>query len=209
MTPAPKSAALIVLLIATLSTHEAAAQLVTWDGNGASPPNGIFSNALNWNPNQVPGLGDTVFFSANDTYTVTFVTFQANGTTAILGGTVSWLSNSATTQQDGIVNLVAGGGQSLTIGSSTKPVAVTVGAKILLGTGATSLDGTVNVVGANPYSMRSTPGRRTSWEMPPAIAARSAIKTAPKARFSARSTSAPAPTLAATAFWRFSRAPTS
>ena len=30
-----------------------------WDANGASPPNGTFQVANNWNPNAVPGTSDT------------------------------------------------------------------------------------------------------------------------------------------------------
>ncbi len=43
-----------------------------WDGNGANPPNGIWSTAANWGDNTVPGLNDGATFNLPATYTVTF-----------------------------------------------------------------------------------------------------------------------------------------
>ena len=52
-----------------------------WDAGGASPPNGTFQVAINWNPTGVPSTFDTADFNISDTYTVTSVGI---GETAVL-----------------------------------------------------------------------------------------------------------------------------
>ena len=66
------------------------------DANGASPPNGTFQVANNWNPNAVSGTTDTATFNIADTYTVTFNGIAGTAVLDVLAGDVSFESNSAT-----------------------------------------------------------------------------------------------------------------
>jgi len=65
-----------------------------WDANGASPPNGTFQVANNWNPNAVPGTTDTADFNISDTYTVTFNGIAGTAVLDVLAGDVSFESDS-------------------------------------------------------------------------------------------------------------------
>jgi T5SS/PEP-CTERM-associated repeat protein len=57
----------------------------SWDGNGAVPPSGNFDVANNWNPNTVPGSGDTAEFSRGGgvSYTVIFPGTGSAGATPV------------------------------------------------------------------------------------------------------------------------------
>ena len=45
---------------------------ISWDAGGPTSTgfDGVFNEPLDWNPNQVPGVGDTVTFGVNATYQV-------------------------------------------------------------------------------------------------------------------------------------------
>lgn len=135
----------LLICVASTTAH---GQILTWDGNGAVPPDGVFGDPLNWNPNTVPGALNTTFFGVDATYTVTFDANHVGNTVSIFNGDVSWLSDSATIRTYMPAILAVGGGESLTIGSAALPMQVATG-RVEIGTPATSNDGTVIVDGAN------------------------------------------------------------
>src|SRR5690606_22794526 len=49
-----------------------------WDGDGATPPNGIWGVAANWGDNSVPGVNDSVTFNLPTFYAVTLNASPAN-----------------------------------------------------------------------------------------------------------------------------------
>ena len=122
-----------------------------WTGAAdPSPPNGVYNNPGNWSGTfgLVPGGGDFAIFNANATYTTTFTGNQGLFHASVRGGQVSWLSDSATVRQFTLNILSAGGpNQTLTIGSSTKPMLVTsfnpieAGTLITIGSGSIVVDG--------------------------------------------------------------------
>ena len=65
------------LVLATLTVN---GDIIHWDGNGAIPPSGLFSEPLNWDPNSVPSENDDARFdiTGGSTYTVTFTTNPTN-----------------------------------------------------------------------------------------------------------------------------------
>jgi hypothetical protein len=82
------AAAAVAVLLALAAPGRTAT--VTWDANGADPPNGTFSVANNWNPNQVPVAGDTAVFSLDKIYTVTLTANAASDVLQMNAG--GWLS---------------------------------------------------------------------------------------------------------------------
>lgn len=75
-------AAMLSVLGLVASTSVAATS--SWDGNGAVPPSGNFDVANNWNPNNVPGSGDSAEFSRGGfSYTVTFPGTGGGGATPV------------------------------------------------------------------------------------------------------------------------------
>ncbi|QDT73690.1 beta strand repeat-containing protein [Lacipirellula limnantheis] len=131
-------------------TSPALAQAIWTGAADPSPPNGVYNNPGNWSGTfgLVPAGGDFAIFNANATYTTTFTGNQGLFHAAVRGGQVSWLSDSATVRQFTLNILSAGGpNQTLTIGSSTKPLLVTsfnpieAGTLITIGSGAIVVDG--------------------------------------------------------------------
>ena len=57
--------ALIFLLLIWFNSDTVRAQFLSWDAGGASPPDGVFGVAANWNPDQIPGAAAAVFFGAD------------------------------------------------------------------------------------------------------------------------------------------------
>ncbi|MBL9161726.1 MAG: hypothetical protein JNL18_03180 [Planctomycetaceae bacterium] len=133
-------------------TSSAHAQAIWTGAADPSPPNGVYNNPGNWSGTfgLVPGGGDFAIFNANATYTTTFTGNQGLFHAAVRGGQVSWLSDSATVRQFTLNILSAGGpNQTLTIGSSTKPMLVTSFNSIEAGTLITIGSGSIVVDGAN------------------------------------------------------------
>ena len=121
------------------------AATIVWDGDGA-PLDGNFSVAANWNPDQVPTVGDEAEFSDNSTYTVTFTQDEASDVLNVLAGTVTFASDSATlrtydlTTGDADVNVTGG---TLNVGAAAGPVLLDLGNDTFIGTSAG--DGTLNI----------------------------------------------------------------
>lgn len=136
------------LLVCLAYTTATPGQFISWDGNGGLPPDGVFGDPLNWNPNVVPGAANTTFYGVDATYTVTFDANHTGNIASILNGHVSWLSDSATIRTYTPAVLAVGGGESLTVGSAALPLRVST-ERIEIGTLATSNDGTVIVDGAS------------------------------------------------------------
>ena len=139
---------LTMLVACSVSTRAA-----NWTGAAdPSPPNGVYNNASNWSGNFgiVPGAADTGIFDINSTYTVTFTANQALQHASVRCGEMSWLSDSATVRSFALGRLSVGGvNQTLTIGSSAKPLAVTSSNPIEAGSLITLGNGTIVVDGAN------------------------------------------------------------
>ena len=73
------------LSVLGLMASTSLAATYSWDGNGAGPPSGNFDVANNWNPNTLPGSGDTAEFSRGGgvSYTVTFPGTGSGGATPV------------------------------------------------------------------------------------------------------------------------------
>ena len=129
----------------------------TWDGNGASPPNGTYQTVNNWNPNSVPATSDTTQFNLSDTYTVAFnantACYQLNAT----AGTVTFISAPYTL--DITEKLHVYGGGTLNIGASGSPAVVNVNYHLGVGTLAGGT-GTGTVVVSGSGSQLNT---HTTW----------------------------------------------
>ena len=122
------------------------AQLRAWDANGASPPDGTFGVANNWNPDSVPTATDQAVFNINDAYTVTFGADHPSLGLQVLAGNVSFESSSATARDYTV------GGVGLTVRGATLDIGA-VGAPVDLATtgpalvGDSTANGTVTVAG--------------------------------------------------------------
>src|SRR4051812_46202924 len=88
-----------------------------WDGNGATPPNGVWGTGLNWVDNTAPNGGDQTTFNVGGlggTYTVTFsadpVAIQALSVTA---GNVTFSSGAGSPRTLNVTSPT--GGQDVTI----------------------------------------------------------------------------------------------
>src|SRR6266853_1700349 len=84
-----------VFLIAILShLSSSRASIVVWTNTSG----GLWSALTNWNPNSVPGAGDTAFITNSGTYTVT-MDVAATLASLTLGGTngIQTLSNPSQT----------------------------------------------------------------------------------------------------------------
>ena len=116
-----------------------------WDGNGGSPPNGLWGADINWVDDTTPGNSDTATFNLANTYNVTFDTIPAaiqafstsagNVTLASSGGAQTLAVNSGG-GQDVTVN----GGATLSLGTSGNPLHLTVGDDLIV-----NGNGTLNV----------------------------------------------------------------
>src|SRR5688572_31875846 len=134
----------LCVLVGLLLPVVARAANDTWDGNGGAPPNGTWGVGNNWVDNTTPGNSDTAAFNSNDTYTVQFnaaplaiqgltvsvgdVTFESNG------GPFTLPVNSATGGQD---LSVSGAGTSLVLGTTGRPLNLTVGDSLSVQSGGT------------------------------------------------------------------------
>ena len=118
-------AATFILLAVVFALHvaatPAAAQTIRWDANGADPPNGNFSVANNWNPNQVPVAGNTALFDLKKIYSVTFLANAVSDEVQVLQGDVSFPGDPAILRTynllTGDADLIVRGG-TLTVGAS-------------------------------------------------------------------------------------------
>ena len=143
-----------ILAAAALSSAapRAAAQTITWDANGAVPPDGVFGVAANWDPDLVPTVGDTAIFNINDTYTVTLDANAAMDVLDVDAGDVSLVSDSATVRT---IDLLTGAedvevrGGTLRVGANGMPVDLNVGAQLGIGNGSGEKSGTLIVSGTN------------------------------------------------------------
>ncbi|MCI0335309.1 MAG: hypothetical protein L0228_19035 [Planctomycetes bacterium] len=103
---------------------------LSWDANGAFPPDGTFNVLGNWNDNtQFPTAGDTAIFNINNTYTVTFDANAASDVLVVGTGTVNFRSDSATIRTynlTGLSHMHVNNGGTLNIGSASLPVIVNV-----------------------------------------------------------------------------------
>lgn len=100
-----------------------------WDANGASPPNGTFQVANNWNPNAVPGTTDTADFNISDTYTVTFNGIAGTAVLDVLAGDVSFESDSIFLRTYNVTTGLAQAsidGGTLRVGDAGSPVFLNV-----------------------------------------------------------------------------------
>ena len=86
-------AVLIGLAMMGMAAPWVAAADRTWDGNGGSPPTGLFGSAGNWNPNAVPLAGDNAIFNIADAYAVFFSNSPTNTDLLFDDGTVSFTSS--------------------------------------------------------------------------------------------------------------------
>jgi hypothetical protein len=131
------------------ATGSALAAPIFWDGNSTVPFSGNYHIAANWNPNVVPGAGDTAQFTAlPNPYVVAFTGNAVSDAVELFTGVVTFQSNSTTPRTYDVAGaLVAQGGSILNVvsGQATpKPMALNVGL-LKIGTGAGS--GTVVVSG--------------------------------------------------------------
>lgn len=151
----------VLVLCALAST--AFGQTITWDANGAIPPDGTFGIVNNWNPNQVPIAGNTALFNIADTYTVTFNANAVSDVVQLTAGDVSFVSNSATVRvydlTTGTADLDINGGL-LRVGAAGTPVDLNVGDQLDIGEatapGTVIVSGSgsrLDATGANPHSI--------------------------------------------------------
>ncbi|NQU75691.1 MAG: hypothetical protein HQ546_05165 [Planctomycetes bacterium] len=94
---APSNLMLVLITVLALGAimPQAAADTFTWDGNGGAPPSGAFGAAVNWNPNQVPGLSDTALFNLAATYEVSYAYNPTNADLLFQNGQVAFVSSGA------------------------------------------------------------------------------------------------------------------
>src|SRR5262245_2912196 len=133
------------ILVLSPASHALAGADV-WDGNGASPPNGVWGTDANWADNTTPGNADTATFNIANSYNVTFnaapaaiqalTTSAGNVTFTSSGGAQTLAVNSASGGQDVTVN----GGATLSLGTSGNPVHLTAGDDLVV-----NGNGTLNV----------------------------------------------------------------
>ena len=139
-------------LLFALFSAPAAATLLDWDGDQTFDGSfdGEFGVANNWNPDQIPVVGDMANFDADATYTVTLAADGAADEVRVVAGHAMLLSDSPTVRT---LNITTGNmdgnvsGGELTIGSATNPVVVNIGDIMNIGSNATGAN-TVTVSGA-------------------------------------------------------------
>ncbi len=150
--------AAIIACLLSGSTYTAA-DLLTWDGNGGAPADGVFRVAANWLSDVTPTVGDDIQFNLVDTYTVTLDQDEAVDEIRGLAGVVTFASDSTTlrtlTLATGSADMNVNGG-SIQVGSSANPVFLNLpninadgGLNTSVMNIGSSADGTVSVVGAN------------------------------------------------------------
>ena len=79
-----KSWKLVMFGVFLVHANHSRAADITW----TNASGGNWSSAGNWNPNQIPGLGDNAFITNNGSYTVAVtISADANANSVMLGGT--------------------------------------------------------------------------------------------------------------------------
>lgn len=121
----------------------------SWDANGASPPNGSFNIAANWNPDVVPIAGDAVTFGISNTYAVNFSANAASDSATFSVGNVTLRSDSAAARNYNLTTgaadlIVQGSLTTINIGATGNPLVVTA-SDTVVGAGVSGV-GAVNVM---------------------------------------------------------------